>query len=967
MACPAAESLADLVSGSLPAAERDSLLGHVEDCESCRFVVVQLARSSQEPDNDAQEIARGTQLGRYVIIDKIGAGGMGVVYAAYDPQLDRKVALKLLRLDWSAGQDKVAGEEARVRLKQEAQVMARLQSPQVITVYDVGAWEGRDFIAMELIDGATLARWLADDKPPPADILDALVDAGRGLAAAHAAGLVHRDFKPENVLVSQSGRVLVTDFGLARVEGAPQPADGALPADAPQTRSGAIMGTPAYMAPEQLEGATADARSDQFSFCVTAFEALHGQRPFAARNLLGLVEEIRARRVVKVSGHAAIRRTLLRGLDPDPAQRFPSMEALLDALERQRQGRRRLWRAAAAVATLLLVGMGAVEAMGPSRLCRGAADKWNGVWDAPKVETAFMATGVPYASDAWRGVALLVDRYRQRWIAQHTEACEATRLRGEQSEAVMTLRMECLDDRLRDARALGRLFAGADAAVVQRAVTAAARLPEIERCGDLKALRARVPPPADRDTALSVEAASDRRATVEAMSHAGQAREALPRARALAADARKLGYRPLEADVLDVLGDVEESAAEYPAAEADLKAAILAAEAGGHLEAATRAWVELTALYGDRLQKFPEAHAAADHARALLERLGGDPRLEAALDDNFGMALMEEGKYGEARAVLEKSLPLRDAADPDRGITLNALGNLMRKQGDYAGAVDYHERARALFEKTLGPSHPKVAQATKNVGNSYWSKGQLDEALALYQKALEIQLRALGPDHPDTAGTRVNVAAVYLQRGKFDEAIAEFKPVIAAYEKKLGPDNAELLPSLNNMAVAYQSKGDLAEAEKILRRALAIAEKTYGPEHPEVENALVNLGDVLLSQKRFDDAVACYRRAVAISEKAVGPNHPHTAEDLGGLAFVFLAQHKSKEALPILERATKIEGGEPVNVAKMRFALARAVWDVRRDQKAIAMAADAKKVLEASGARQAPDVKEIEEWLASRR
>src|SRR5579859_2846002 len=296
MACPAAEDLADLVAGALAAAERDSLLQHVEDCESCRFVVVQLAQSSSEPANDAQEIARGTQLGRYVIVDKIGAGGMGVVYAAYDPQLDRKVALKLLRLDWSAGH---SGEEARARLLREAQVMARLQSPQVITVHDVGVWEGRDFIAMELIDGSTLGRWLADDQPPLADVLDALVDAGRGLHAAHAAGLVHRDFKPENVLVGKSGRVGVTDFGLARVEGTPQPAAAAQATDGVETRTGAIMGTPAYMAPEQLEGATADARSDQFSFCVTAFEAVYGQRPFAAKNLLQLIEEIRARRVIK--------------------------------------------------------------------------------------------------------------------------------------------------------------------------------------------------------------------------------------------------------------------------------------------------------------------------------------------------------------------------------------------------------------------------------------------------------------------------------------------------------------------------------------------------------------------------------------------------------------------------------------------------------------------------------------------
>jgi tetratricopeptide (TPR) repeat protein/predicted Ser/Thr protein kinase len=966
MACPAEEALAELVSGSMPADRRASVLEHVAECESCRFVLVQLAQSDDATDdthpltaeNDAREIERGTQLGRYVIVEKLGAGGMGVVYAAYDPQLDRKVALKLLRSGWDQG------GEARARLLREGQVMARLQSPQVITVLDVGVWEGRDFIAMELIDGWTLGRWLAEEKPPWREVLDALVDAGRGLQAAHAEGLVHRDFKPENVLRAKSGRVAVTDFGLARVDARPDKVDGSAPLT--ETRTGAMLGTPAYMAPEQIEGES-DARSDQFSFCVTAFEALFGQRPFQAATLAGLIDEIRGGRVVRTSGHAAIRRTLLRGLDPDPARRHPSMEALLDELERHRDRRRRQWRAAVSVATLVLVAFGTVQAMRPR--CGNGGEKWQGIWDEPRkqaLHAVFTASTLPYAEDAWRSVAAILDGYRQRWLSAREDACRA---RAEQSAEVVSLRMECLDDRLRDARALGRLLDGADGAVIQRSVTAASRLPDLERCADTRALRAKVAPPAGADE-IRVQSLAERRATVEAMGNAGRFKEALPEARALAGEVKQLGYRPLEAEVLDVLGDIQESAAEYPAAEASLQAAVLAAEAGGHAEAAVRGWVQLTALYGDRLHKFAEAHGAADHARALLERMGGDPRLEASLDDNLGLTLLEEGKYDDALQIVEKALALRERLDPDHpdtAITLNTLGNLMRQKGEYSGAVKYHERARALFEKALGPSHPKVAQATKNVGNSYWSKGQIDEALALYQKALDIQLRVLGADHPDAAGTRVNIAAVYLQRGKFDEALAEYRQVLAAYEKHFGPDNAEMLPSLNNMTVAYQSKGELQEAEATVRRALAIAEKVYGGEHPEVETALVNLGDVLLSEKQFEPAVAAYRRAVAISEKAVGPEHPHTAEDLGGLGFVFLAQKKPREALPVLERAVAIgDKGEvdPVNQAKMRFGLARALWDVKKDPQARSMALAAKKVLESSGARQAPDVKEIEQWLA---
>jgi serine/threonine protein kinase len=309
MGCPAGNTLTHLVEGSLPGVEKAALLEHLDECGACRFVVAALARDRSidgvsptvaAPGTPATELARRVQVGRYVVVEKIGAGGMGVVYAAYDPLLDRKVAIKLLRLDWAAG----ALAEGRARLIREGQVMARLQSPNVITVLDVGSWGDRDFVAMELIDGCTLGQWLRQRPRTWQATLGALVEAGRGLDAAHTAGLVHRDFKPDNVLCSRAGRVLVTDFGLARLDGeGPAPVElpaGAAPAPLPatpvQTRSGALVGTPAYMAPEQLEGGPVDARSDQFSFCVTAFEALAGTRPFSGRSLPQLVEEMRALR-----------------------------------------------------------------------------------------------------------------------------------------------------------------------------------------------------------------------------------------------------------------------------------------------------------------------------------------------------------------------------------------------------------------------------------------------------------------------------------------------------------------------------------------------------------------------------------------------------------------------------------------------------------------------------------------------
>ncbi|HEY7375739.1 MAG TPA: serine/threonine-protein kinase, partial [Polyangia bacterium] len=242
----------------------------------------------------------GARIGRYLIIERVGAGAMGVVYGAYDPELDRKIAVKLLK-----GGDAGPEDAARARLLREAKAMARLAHPNVIAVYDVGIFDGQIFLAMEFLSAGTLRSWLADRPRGWREVLDVFVAAGRGLAAAHAAGLVHRDFKPDNVLLDKEGRPRVVDFGLAR-DAAGAPADdhgGETHARAAAettsgthlgtlTRKGAIMGTPAYMAPEQITGEATDARTDQFSFCVTLWEALHGERPFFGESLMGLLHSV---------------------------------------------------------------------------------------------------------------------------------------------------------------------------------------------------------------------------------------------------------------------------------------------------------------------------------------------------------------------------------------------------------------------------------------------------------------------------------------------------------------------------------------------------------------------------------------------------------------------------------------------------------------------------------------------------
>ncbi len=308
------------------------------------------------------------RLGRYLVLSRIGAGGMGVVYSAYDEALDRKVALKLVH----TGRTGDAGGE---RLRREGRAMARLSHPNIAQIFEIGEHDGQVFVAMEFVAGETVTRWLRPD-PEGAEaprergwreVLKVFVQAGRGLAAAHAQGLVHRDFKPDNVMVGADGRVRVLDFGLARALAslhAPDPEVGASESgsslDEPLTITGAILGTPAYMSPEQFYGRRLDAKSDQFGFCVALYESLYGERPFTANTIAALVKTVETGSISAAPRGAAVpawlRAALLRGLKAKPEERWPSMTALLAALERDRA--KRWWRVGAVIVAGCVGGLG---------------------------------------------------------------------------------------------------------------------------------------------------------------------------------------------------------------------------------------------------------------------------------------------------------------------------------------------------------------------------------------------------------------------------------------------------------------------------------------------------------------------------------------------------------------------------------------------------------------------------------
>jgi hypothetical protein len=326
----------------LPAEDRARVEEHASQCEPCRLLISELLREGEDADASARSDG-GTRVGRYVVLDCVGIGGMGVVFRAYDPALDRKIALKLMRSESDS-------PDGQGRVQREAMALARVSHPNVVTIHDVGEVGAQTYIAMELIEGGSLRDWAAERPRTAREILAVFRQAGEGLAAAHAAGLVHRDFKPDNVMVHSDGRVCVTDFGLARMRVAASPGEEA----GSQTERSREAGTPAYMSPEQRAGGIADQHSDQFSFCLSMQEALLGYRTSRDEPARGRLRGKDGRRAPRW-----LRNLILRGLSTRPEDRFPSMRALLDTVARAQRWRR--WSPLVAGAVLIVIAASVLE------------------------------------------------------------------------------------------------------------------------------------------------------------------------------------------------------------------------------------------------------------------------------------------------------------------------------------------------------------------------------------------------------------------------------------------------------------------------------------------------------------------------------------------------------------------------------------------------------------------------------
>jgi eukaryotic-like serine/threonine-protein kinase len=995
MVCPDENTLVAFSHRLLEEAAAAVVEAHLRTCSECRQVVALLAGAgpgplpegsasaaagpetgSGEPPLPERLLPPGTPVGRYILLRTLGAGGMGVVYAAYDPELARAVALKLLR----AGQG--LQEEARARLQREARAMARLTSPYVLPVHDVGTWREQVFITMEFVEGGTLARWLREQPRGWREVLARFLEAGRGLAAAHAAGLVHRDFKPDNVLVGDDGRVRVTDFGLARsMEGAEVPPEipqaGSTGPLAPGlTRQGALVGTPAYMSPEQLEGRPVDARSDQFSFCVALYEGLCGERPFVGETGLALREAMRqvARpELARKRVPTWLRRVILRGLSPEPQARFPSMEALLEALEKDPGARRRRWGWGLGALTLVLAVVGVTYQVGErrSRLCQEAERKLEGIWDEPvrrSAEAALLATGKPHAASVWKSVAAWLDGYAAQWVGAHVEACEATRVRGEQSEQALDLRIACLERRRRDLGALTRLLREADAELLGRALPAAQGLPPVEGCADVEPLRARSALPEAEPLRAQAEALRQRLAEVRALYETGKYLRGLELAQETLEQAQALGFAPLEAEALLRAGQLQSRVGKAEPGKKTLLDAVLAAHAVSRPDLAAEGYLELT--YATYRQPEEALHWAR-FAAAFIRASGDEPRLSAQLLHHEAIILGKQDRLGEALERMRQVTALWErVTGPESQRVAASLANTaavlyqLRRSPE---ALPLAERAVLLEERALGPDSPSLAAVLQTLAIIQEDLGDPSAAVASVSRALEIAQRTLEPEHPwipaiyDALGRALRLA------GRYPEALEAYQRSLSLGEQQRGPKHlthANVLVSLSDVLLRQRR---YPEALLHAERALELAQE-LGPESPSAATALESMGAILLAQGQAGKASSLYQRAVTLREQAQGAEHEDLAMTLTGLGQCSLALGQPERALALLERGLRLwRNPRADDIAETRYRLALALEALGREpDRARALAEEARAGFQQAGPRAASERAEVERWLERR-
>lgn len=892
MSHPDENALAALAEGQVPEAQAAALRAHIEVCDDCRRALALAAGGERQVHSE--RLRRGESVGRYVILGLLGSGSMGEVYAAFDPELDRKVALKLLRATPRGG-----GPE---RLLAEAKAMARLSHPNVVAVHDAGQLEGRVFLAMELVEGQTLAEWLRGQRPV-GEIVRVFCALGEGLEAAHRAGVVHRDFKPSNALIGADGRPRVADFGLALT--------------GPATAE--VAGTVPFLAPEVLEGQPADAQSDQYSFAAALAHALEG------RAVPGWLE-----------------RAVARGCARAPQDRFPTVRALIAELERDRL---RAFRGAAVVGVpfaVLATALGAWT-LAESERCRHGEARAAQVWSAGRkagLPAAFERTGVPFAREAAFGVAQALDRWAAAWAAATDRACRARETVGEAEAARQTL---CLEARLGEARELLALLDAPDRELVVHAADAARNLSPAPACLSQRAAEPQV-------DARALAAGQAQLSQARVWLEAGHQAKALHRAREAVAAARQVSSVSFTAQAQLVLGQALAAQGDDPAARDAFFEAAVAAGAAGDDALAVRAFGRLAVLVAEREPSAKASESWGRLARAAFERSGQEALLAAELEDMLLSVARAEGRTGDVLALAKSCLARRQQAlEPEhplvgRSLFLTAMA--LHGVGRTAEAPPLLEDARAIAEQAYGSKHPEVARVASGQGLIALRLSKLSEAKFRYEEALAMS-EALAPqgaataghldslggvetllgdhaaarehlgralelkralpraEHPSLAATLQSLAALELATGAADKSLALAREADAMLVPLLGPTHGALLKPLRLIAAACRALGQLDCAAGVLPRIRAVAEAAA----TSASAAAVarEEGELALARGQGAEALLAFKRALGLRA---------SWEERAGLGRSLLALRRPGEAAVELRAAVDLLEGADEPLAR---------------------------------------------------
>ncbi len=842
---PLAQALAPVGSG---------LLDSVEEARKRALI---RSRLFGPPKSSAE--ADPVRIGRFVPLRRLGAGGMGVVYVAYDAQLRREVAVKLLRS---------SDEDARARLLREAQALAQVTHPNIVTIYEVGESQKRVFIAMELVAGLTLRDALREPRPW-SEIVAIFRQAGQGLWAVHQHGLVHRDFKPENVMVGDDGRVRIVDFGLARRLtppdlAAPESEAASVPVGVTSALPSRVSGTPLYMAPEQYDPSVPpDSRSDQFAFCVALFEALYGQRPFPGSTPAELVANMEAGRRVELpkAARAAVpdwlHSLLLRGLSYQPEARFASMAELLQELGRDRQTLRR--RAGWLAAMLLLAGLslllGRKWQVSESERCQQGPARIAEVWGAGEhaaLHALRQGTQSEVAQGQWRRSEALLDRYGASWSAMYSEACRAHQ-RREQSDELFELRMRCLEQRRAQLRATVEVLHELGRA--EEAVEVVSGLEPLTGCADVSELRAALQLPEQVDTRGSVVALRAALGRAEVEERAGRYAQALAIAQQVLQQSEAIGYAPLTAEARFQCGAQASRLGRYEAAATSLEQAFVQATSTRHDQLAGQAANLLLYIRGHRQAKLEVASAWEKIAAALLQRRDNNHKLAVDFFGNRGLLRTAQGDLPQALADFQHALLAAEALyGPGHMKYARMLGSRAQvyfAQRDYASARRDQERALAIREENLGHDHPVIASSLNALSLTLLKQGELRSAETLVRRALAIQQRALGAEHPDVAATQTTLGEVLLSRAQYSEAETNLKQALAIRQSALGIQHPTLAPLLLRLGQLSLRQGRPGLGCQQLQRAVALyAGEPPSPASTEAQRALAQAQPSCLAAER---------------------------------------------------------------------------------------------------------------------